>query len=139
MNRSTNAAVLGAQWGCFADLGSSFFQGRIKAGRELAVPIVHNQVSLQPIGSCVSDESLGLLAHPGFVGMLGGRRQEHSAGADMQKGDDKQVLKTFGCQNPFAEEIALPEAGSMDFQELVPGAYASLGPGIQAVSPSYRI
>ena len=52
---------VGGPMGGFVHVESSLFEGFIKAGWELAVPIVHNQVGLQPIGSCVADEGLGLL------------------------------------------------------------------------------
>ena len=87
----------------------------------------------QLLGPCVAHESLGLLGDPGFVGMLGGGREEHAAGADMQKDDDKQIAKAFGCQHSFAEEIALPERGGMDLQELIPGSHAALRPRIEAM------
>jgi predicted kinase len=52
---------------------------------------------------------------------------------EMQEDQDKQIANTLGCHRPHREEVALPERGSMDFQEFVPRAHAALGSGIEVI------
>jgi hypothetical protein len=69
------------------------------------------QQPAQPLPTRLPHKHFGLRCDPGLVRMEGGRRENHAARLDMQEGDDKRLLNSFGSQHFLTEEVALPEAG----------------------------
>ena len=106
----------------------------VEGGAELGVAVVHHDVGAEARFLDVSYKSTCLVADPGVVGMVGGRREEHSPGLDVQEDQHEQIAKACGSERLYREEIALPKCGRMDFEEFVPRSDAAFWSGIEAAS-----
>src|SRR5262249_38418873 len=58
---------------------------------------------------------------------------EDLAAADVQKGNQEELTDTPQREHLVRKEVALPECGRVHLEELVPGLFAALGSGIEAM------
>ena len=87
---------------------------------------MHDDGRAEPRFVDVFQEHLGLLFHPGFVGMEGRRRDENATRIDVYEHKQEEVAESLDRQHLLRIEVALPERGRVNLQELVPRAGPAL-------------
>jgi len=112
-----------------ADGETRVLQRFVEGRRVLAVPVAHYDFGGQTGLLDVRDEGLGLLLGPLAVGVEAGWRDEGASGADVEEDQHEGVAKALVGQDFLGEEVALPEGGRVQLQELVPSADATQAVG----------
>ena len=82
----------------------------------------------------MTNELLRLLDYPLLVWLIRRRRDEHATCLNVQKYENKDITEAGSRDNLLRKEIALPHGRRVTFQELIPGAWATLRSRFVAVA-----
>jgi hypothetical protein len=123
--RGTNGGLL--------DLGACFREFRIEARRELTVPVMHQNLNTELGLLRESEHRRGLLLNPRIVRVVRAGRDVNSPRSDVNEYEDKYLANAQSGDDAFREEVALPECGGVNLDELVPRTHAPFGTWVESV------
>ena len=95
---------------------------------------MHQDFAGQLLCFNVSNELLSLLDHPLLIGLVRRRRDEHSTSLNVEEHKNEHVPQSGLRDYLLREKVALPHGRRVTFQELIPGAWATLRSRFVAVA-----
>ena len=107
-------------------------QGLIKFRREFGIAIMLQVANPHPAAPGLLHKQLGLVLHPAVAGVKDRRRKDDPPRLQMQKHQEESVSEALQGQHLLTDKVALPEAGGMFPEKLIPGFLRALGTGIES-------